>query len=126
MNVFYYYYYLFYKKFLDPDPQLAATLGLTALEALFINGILNFILAYFFCWDLSKYYMIAILAIIFLANTFYFFSSKKVKAVVKTKPNFFNSHKMTVVFILVFSLLVISTLFWMGDYVNSILADCHR
>src|SRR5450755_1520985 len=124
MKVFYYYYYLFYKKIWDPDPQLAATLGFTALEAFFLIGLFDVTLARFFCFDFNKYYMMAVLAITFLANTFYFFTSKKVKTIVKLKPKFFNSHKITVVFILVFSLIVISTLFWMGDYVNAIIANC--
>jgi hypothetical protein len=126
MKVFYYYYYLFYKKTWDPDPWLAATLGFTALEAFFLIAFFDFTFARFFCLEFNKYYMMAVLVIIFIANTFYFFTSKKVKLIVRSKPNFFNSHRTTIVFILIFSLLVISTLFWMGDYVNGILANCHR
>jgi hypothetical protein len=126
MKVFYYYYYLFYKKILlDPDPRLAATLGLTALESFFLIGFLDVILAYCFCWELTKYYMVAILAITLLVNTFYFFTSKKVKEIVKSKPVFLNNHRLTIAVILLFSLVVISTLFWTGDYVNTIIANCH-
>ena len=126
MRVFYYYYYLFYKKILlDPDPRLAATLGLTALEGFFLIGLLDIILAYSFCWELTKYYMIAILSITLLVNTFYFFTSKKTKEIVKSRPVFFNNHRLTVTIILLSSLLVISTLFWTGDYVNTIIVNCH-
>jgi hypothetical protein len=126
MKAFYYYYYLFYKKILlDPDPHLATTLGITALEALLVNCILNIVLAYFFCWDLTKYYMLGIVVLILLANTFYFFSSEKAKEIVKSKPILFNSHRFSIVFILLFSILVISTLFWTGDYVNRIIDHCH-
>jgi len=69
--------------------------------------------------------MIAVFAIIFLTNTFYLFTSKKVKAIVKAKPMFFNSHRLTIVIVLIFSLFVISTLFWAGDYTNRILSHCH-
>jgi hypothetical protein len=125
MRVFYYYYYLFYKKILlDPDPRLAATLGLTALEGFFLIGLLDIILAYSFCWELTKYHMIAILAITVLVNTFYFFTSKKAKEIVKSKPVFFNNHRLTVTVILLSSLVVISTLFWTGGYVNTIIANC--
>jgi hypothetical protein len=124
MRAFYYYYYLFYKKIWDPDPQVAATLGLTALEAFFLIALFNVALADFFCFDFNKYYMMAVLAITLLANTFYFFTSKNVKAILKAKPKFFNSHRLTVAIVLVFSLAVISTLFWTGDYTNHILARC--
>lgn len=126
MNVFYFYYYLFYKKFGDPDPWLAATLGFTTLETFFIIAFFDFTSARFFCFEFNKYYMMTVLVITFLANTFYFFTSKKVKLIVKSKPRFFNNHWATIIFILIFSLFVISTMFWMGDCVNRILADCHR
>jgi hypothetical protein len=125
MRAFYYYYYLFYKKIWDPDPRLAATLGLTALEGFFSVAILNLTLARFFCIDFNIYCFIAVFAIILLANTFYFFTSEKVKVILKAKPKFFNSPKLTIALVLVFSLAVISTLFWTGDYTNHILARCH-
>jgi hypothetical protein len=124
MKVFYYYYYLFYKKILDPDPRLAATLGFTALVGFFLIAVLNIAFAYFFCFDFNKYYMIAVFAIIFLMNTFYFFSSKRVTVIVKAKPMFFNSHRATIITVLIFSLFVISTLFWVGDYANHIRDHC--
>ena len=125
MNVFYYCYYLFYKKILDPDPRLAATLGLTSLIGFFLIAVLNITLAYLFCFDFNKYYIIATFVIIFLFNTFYFFTSKRVKTIVKEKPMFFNSHRLTIVIVLIFSLFVISTLFWVGDYTNRVLGRCH-
>jgi hypothetical protein len=125
MKALYYYYYLFYKKIWDPDPRLAATLGLTALIGFFLIAVLDIALAYFFCFDFDKYYMIAIFVIIFLTNTFYLFTSKKVTAILKAKPMFFNNHRLTIVIVLIFSMFVISTLFWAGDYTNHILSHCH-
>ena len=124
MKVFYYYYYLFYRKIWDPDPRLAAVLGLTSLFGFFLIAVLDIALAYFFCFDFDKYYMIAIFAIIFLINTFYLFTPKKVKAIIEAKPKFLNSHGLTILIVLVFSLFVISTLFWAGDYTNRILSHC--
>jgi len=124
MKVFFYYYYRFY-RFFDPDPYLAATLGLTALEGLLVNGILNIALAYFFCYDLKAYFMIGVVAIILLINTFYFFTSKKAKDIVKLKPMFFKNHKLSILLVLILSLLIISTLFWTGDLTNRIIDHCH-
>jgi hypothetical protein len=124
MKVIYYYYYLFYQKILDPDPRFAATLGVTSLEGFFLVAIINIFLAHFFCFGVNKYGIIAIFAVTLLANTFYFFTDKRVKVILKEKPVFFSNHKLTILFILVFSLVVISTLFWTGDYVNKILDNC--
>src|SRR5262249_28836615 len=123
-QVFYYYYYLFYQKILDPDPRLAATLGLTALEGYFVNAILNILMARLFCFDWSLYYSLGVVAIVLGLNVFYFFSSRRVTKLLKAKPKFFGSHRWTVVVVWVFSLLVISTLFWIGDYVNGMLDRC--
>ena len=124
MKVFYYYYYLFYRKILDPDPRLAAILGLTALTGFLLIAVLNVVLAYLLCFDFNKYYMIATFVIIFLINTFYSFTSDKVKAIVKAKPMYFNSQRLTILIVLIFSLFVISTLFWTGNLTNHILSQC--
>lgn len=124
MQVFYYYYYIFYKKILDPDPRVAAVLGMTALTGFFFIAVLNIALAYLFCFDFSKWYMLAVFAICLIVNNFYFFTSENVKAIVKAKPMFFHNHRLTVAIVLVFSLVVISSLFWAGDYTNHILARC--
>jgi hypothetical protein len=124
MKVLYYYYYLFYQKILDPDPKLAATLGVTALLGFFSSGVISIGLAYFFCIDFNKYCMIAVMAAVLLANTFYFFTSKKVLKILKAKPKFFNSNGLTILFIWVFSIIVISTLFWSGSFINGILDRC--
>jgi hypothetical protein len=124
MNVFYYYYYLFYKKIWDSDPKYAATLGLTAFESFFLVAILNLGFARIFCFDFNKYYMFAVTGIMLLANIFYFFTSEKVAMILKTKPKFFKSHRLTIVFVLLLSLVVISTLFWTGDCTNRILDRC--
>jgi hypothetical protein len=125
MKVIYYYYYLFYQKILDPDPKLAATLGVTSLVGFFLVAIFNIVLAQLFCFDFNKYCIIAVFAVTLLANTFYFFTSKKVSKILRAKPKFFNSHRLTILFIWVFSIIVISTLFWTGSYVNQILDRCH-
>jgi hypothetical protein len=127
MKVFYYYYYLFYRRILlDPDPQLAAILGITSLEGFFLVAFFGIVLAHFFCFDFNKYYMIAAFSIVLLLNIFYFFTPKKVKAIVTAKPRFSNSHHFTVAFVWFFSVSVISTLFWTGDYINIILDNCRK
>jgi hypothetical protein len=124
MKVLYYYYYLFYQKILDPDPRLAATLGVTSLLGFFLNGVIGVSFAYFFCIDFNKYCMLAVLAGVLLANTFYFYTSKNVLKILKAKPKFFNSNRLTLLFIWVFSIIVISTFFWTGSFINGILDRC--
>ena len=91
MKTVYYYYYLFYKKIIDPDPRLAATLGLTALESFFMIQSLGIVCAKLFCYDFTKYHMIAVTALVLLVNVFYFFTNTKINLILKAKPKFFNN-----------------------------------
>ena len=126
MKVLYFYYYLFYKKILnDSDPKMTAIFAFSFSESLLINGVLNIFLAYCFCWALTKYYMLSILLILLLSNFFIFFTSKKTAELVKSKPKFLDNHKFSIAVTWLFFLITISTLFWTGDYVNSIIAKCH-
>jgi hypothetical protein len=123
VKVFYYYYYRFYKNW-DPDPTLAAKLGLTGLEIFFFDALFNIAFAQLFCFDFNKYYMFGVAVIVTILNLFYLFTSKKVRGIIESEPNLFDSHKLTIITVLVMSLLIISTLFWTFDYVDTILRRC--
>jgi hypothetical protein len=123
MKVFYYYYYLLYKKSaLDGEPQFTAKLALTASEAFFFIAVLDTGLAYFFSILLSKYVMIAITLILLGLNMFVFFTDKKVKVILESKPKFFQSHVLSIILTWLFFLLTTSTLFWVGDLANKIIS----
>lgn len=126
MRVLYYNYYLFYKKIgLDSDPNLAARLALTFLEALFISGIINTLLAYLFCMVLPIYFEFGIVGFFLILNTYIFLTSEKELEIIKSKPMIFNSPQFSIIFSILFFLINVSTLFWLLDYLNSVIKNCH-
>ena len=124
MDVFYYYYYLLYKKIWDVNPRLAATLAVTTLIGYSVIVIIDILLIRFFCIDMSKYLMLAVFAIALLINEFYFFTSKKVKAIIRARPMFFNNHRLTIWIVLIVSLFVIAIWMWAGANRTHILREC--
>jgi hypothetical protein len=125
MKVFYYYYFLFYKSLNDDNPRVTTVLVFSFSESLLVNGVVNIILAYFFCWAMTKYYMLGILVIILLLNFFIFLTPERIKEIVNSKPMFFGSHRLSIAFTLLFFLTTMSTLFWIGYYLDAIIRNCH-
>ena len=126
MKVIYYYHYLFYKNFIrDSDPKSLATFVVAFSESALINCILSTILAYYFCFKLSKYYMISIFFITLFLNYIYFLNSKKIEEIVKTKPKLYGSHILSLLLSWLFFFISSASLFWMGLYLNDIIANCH-
>jgi len=125
MRVLYYYSFLFYSKILrDNEPHLLTTLALSFLEALIINGILEAISVHAFCKDLDKLAMFAILLLIIGTNYWILHRTGKAKEIVKLKPQFFNSHRLSIVITLVFAIAAISLMFWGPIYLKGILDQC--
>lgn len=68
-RAFYHYYYLFYSKVLvQPDPHFETILALSAMQALWINAILDTFSVVVFCHKIGKWPMIGVLAIILFVN----------------------------------------------------------
>ena len=125
MNVLYYYYYLFYKKSsLDGEPEFTAKLALTASEALFLIAIIDIGVAYFWGVLLNKAWMIAITLLVLFLNLFFLLPKQKVINIIKNKPKFFESHRLSIIFCWLFFLLTTSTLFW-GGYVANYIISVH-
>lgn len=124
MKVLYYYYYLFYSKVLkDNEPHLLTTLALSASEGFLINGILQISLARFFSISLDKWPMIGVLVLLIFANYLYYHSTGKSKEIVKTKPMFYSSHKLSIVLTFLFFTITLSFLFWEPIYVKQLLQE---
>ena len=124
-RTFYYYYYLLYKKSsLDGEPQLTARLTLSASEIFLLISLVRISSAFFFCYDVSKYYMFAIALIVLLLNTFVFLPPKKVEWIIQSKPKFFNSHILSIILTWLFFLITTSSLFWLENVVEVILGNC--
>ena len=127
LKVFYYYYHLFYQNiFGDSDSYFTAKLALTASESLLIISLLDVSCAYFLCYSLNKYYMAAITLIILAINSFFIFNSKNTVDIEKSKPKFFNSHKLTIILSWLFFLITTSSMFWLSSFVQNIICNCER
>ena len=114
LNVFYYYSYLFYKKILKEDqPVLTTTFVLSFSISLLLNGIINIILAQFYCFYVGKWFMIGAFLLIFGGNYFYYHKKGMSKNIIWTKPKFFNNNRMTIIITIIF--FAITTLFLVLD-----------
>lgn len=125
IKIFYYYYHLFYKNiFKDNDSYFTASLSITASESLLLISIIDISSTYFFCWSLNKYYMAGITLIILAVNKLFFFNSAKTKNIAKTKPQFFQSHNLSIAITWVFFLITTSAMFWLSYVVENIINNC--
>lgn len=127
MNVIYYYYFLFYSKvFKEDEPHLTARLVLSFCQSLFINGLIaDTIALHFFCYEISKWIMISVLACILLFNYFYYSKSGRDKIIVKEKPVFFGSQRVSILISIIFFVVTISWMFWGPFYGKYVLDNCN-
>ena len=124
IKVFYYYYFLFYSKVLkDNEPHLLTTLALSASEGFLINGILQISLSRFFCIPMDKWLMIVVPVLLIGANYFYYHKTDRAKEIVKTKPMFYSSHRLSIILTLLFFIATLSFLFWSPVYVKQIIEE---
>jgi len=122
LNILYYYYYLFYTRVLpDNQPHLTVIFTLSFSLSLLINGLLSIILVYVFNYNMSEYMMIGIFSIIMAVNYLVFYRIEKGKRLVKEKPKLLKSHRLSILFTLIFFLVTISFLFFGPIYVRNIL-----
>ena len=125
LKTFYYYYHLFYKNiFKDNDSYFTAKLALTASESLLVISVIDISCAYFFCWSLNRYYIIAITLIILAINAFFFFSTNETKNIEETKPKLLKSHSLSIIITWLFFLITTSSMFWLGYVMQDLLNNC--
>jgi uncharacterized membrane protein HdeD (DUF308 family) len=103
----------------QPHATVIFTLGFSL--SLFINGILNIILAHTIHFALGKYEMIGIFLLITGIIYLRYYRNGKAQKVVQEKPKFFNSHRLSIVLTILFFLFTASFLFWEAGYVGGIL-----
>ncbi len=122
INVFYYYYYLFYTKVLpDDQPHSTVVFTLSFSLSLLVNGLLSIISACVANYNMSNYVMVGIFVAILVVNYFVFYRTGKGKRLVKEKPRFFNNHRLSMLFTLIFFLATTSFLFFGPVYIKSLL-----
>ncbi len=125
MKILFYYYYLFYTRILPDDQPYATTVfTLSVSESFFINNLILFFFAHFFCINIGKWTMIGITMLIILTNYLYFYRSGRMKEIVKTKPKFFNNHFISIIITILFFIITSSFIFWGPIYVKNILDGC--
>ena len=123
MKVFYYYYYLFYTRVIpDSQPHSTVIFTLSFSLSILVNGILSIIAAYVANYNMSNFIMIGIFVVIMVINYLMFYRSGKGKRLVKEKPKFNGSHKLSVLLTFVFFLITTSYLFFGPILIKSILA----
>lgn len=126
MKVFYYYYYLFYTQIIpDVEPHATAVFVLSFIQSLFLIYITELLWVYTNCeFLLEKWSMIAIFLVILGTNFLLFFRSNWGKQVVNTKPSFFDSRALSIATVAVSTIIIVSFLFWMTDYLLSVIQEC--
>ena len=113
IKTIYYYYFLFYCKILnDKEPHLLTTLALSASESFLVNGVLQIFLAKYFCISIGKWPMLGVLSFSLVLNYIYFHNYGNAKEIVKSKPRFFSSNRVSITLALLFFIVTISFLFW--------------
>ena len=122
IRVLYYYFYLFYKKiWRENDPHLATVLSLSFIFSLFVNGVIDVILASFLGFSLTKYYKMGVLIVITIIMYYTFLKNGKGNIIVsKEKPKLKNDTISKTISILFF-ILAILLLFLKADIIRFIL-----
>lgn len=128
LKVFYYYYYLFYSKIVvQPEPHFVTVLALSAIEGLFINYLIDFLVVYLFHTIPSEvWYKLLLVVVLLIINFNYYERKGKGMTIVKEKPRYFNNHRLTIAIVFITSIFIISLLFWAVDYQRIILAKFER
>ena len=125
IKVIYYYYYLFYLKVLqDNQPHMLTIMALSASEGFLLNGTIDIIALKFFCFDVSKWLMLGLLAILLIINFMIFYRGEKGTEIVKQKPKLLKSNNFSMGFALIFFMISISWLFWGPIYAKYLLENC--
>jgi hypothetical protein len=112
MNVIYYYYFIFYSKVLkDDEPHLLTTMALSASQGFILNSILQILFIRFFCIEINIWTMFCVIILFNVFNYFYFHRGNRIKKIVKEKPMFFSSNKISIAITILFFIIVISSMF---------------
>jgi hypothetical protein len=125
LRVFYHHYYQFYTKIIpDDQPNATVIFVLSFIEALFINGILEYLMINFFCVGISKWPMIMVMVFILLINYFFYYRSGRFKAIIEEKPVFWGNERLSMLLTAGISLLIVSWMFWGAILGKSLLETC--
>jgi hypothetical protein len=106
MDVLFYYYYLCYKNVIpDVKPHFTAVWSISIISAFFVIIPIDLFCNYKFHIVLDIWIWISVTGAIFLILYLRYIQSNKWKEIIKEKPMFGNSHKLSIIFAVSFFLL---------------------
>lgn len=113
MDVIYYYYYLFYTRILkDNEPHLLTILAISATEGFFLNIIFEIVLILYRCIETNIVIWWSIIFLINICNYLYFYKSGRSMKIIKEKPMFFSSRKISIFLTLLFFIVLATSIIW--------------
>ncbi len=126
LKVFYYYYYLFYTRIIpDSAPHATTVFVLSFTQSLFLIFITEFLWVHTYCeFLLEKWSMVTILLVLLGSNYLLFSRSDWGRKIVSMKPLFFNSKVLSIVTVAITTMVIVSFLFWMTDYLLGVIENC--
>ena len=105
MKTIYYYYYLFYTKVIVvANPHTMTTLVLSASQAFLILAFITIYLKVKYCNAIPVWQTLVFVIILNMINYYYYHIKKRAKTIIKTKPKYFNSNKLSIFITIVFVL----------------------
>lgn len=117
MDVIYYYCFLFNVKIIKDDEPYATTVwALGFAEGYFLTVAFDIVSMRYFCFDIIEYFMFPIIGITIVSNYMFFNRSKRSRKIIKDKPTFFGSHKISMILTIIFFVVLISSMFWGAFY----------
>lgn len=121
-KVFYYYFHLFYTQVIpDEQPNATVVFTLSFIQSLWVSILIDIIAILLFGYNMNKWIRIFITILLIVFNYWYFYKYNNVQEIINSKPSFFRNKKITIVFVLLFSLTGISWMFWGGIFAKNIL-----
>jgi hypothetical protein len=124
MNVIYYYCYLYCNFFGEEWPHEISVFTLSFGEGFFLNVIVEALLMICFKISLGINSLLCIAIIIWGINYFYFNKSGRAGRIVRDKPKFLGSHRLSQIITAVFFVVTYSSLFW-GPVLTRYLKDIY-
>lgn len=113
MDVIYYYCFLFNVKIIkDNEPYATTVWALGLAEGYFLTVVCDIVSMRYFCFDIIEYFMTPIIGITIISNYIFFNKSKRSRRIIKDKPTFFGSDKISMILTIIFFVVLISSMFW--------------
>ncbi|WP_298341479.1 hypothetical protein [uncultured Algibacter sp.] len=124
-KVFYFYYYEFYTRVIpDDEPHATVIFTLSFVESLWINSVIDMIALNLFCCKIDKWIMIGVAILLMALNYMYYHKKNNATEIISERPKIDNSHLLSIVLTITFTVIGVSWLFWGSFYAQSVLENC--